>query len=246
VCYPARSGHSSGVPTVACDRASNRSVIPVRVVLVAVLSVFCLCVGAQTSPALGQPVARANGHGRAGNRRGVRRRVPARRTPAAAKSGACADADLMPNEEDVARVGAAVLCLVNRERVDDGEGPLEPNARLETAAQGHSEEMSVGDYFDHVGARGDTPLSRMRACGYIYSSQIGYEIGENLGLGILWLATPRAIVSAWMASPGHRGNILDPRYRDTAIGVAPQPPASLAHGEAGAVYTQDFGAMVTG
>jgi uncharacterized protein YkwD len=93
---------------------------------------------------------------------------------------------------------------------------------------------------------GDTPLSRVRHCGYIYSSQGGYEIGENIGWGTLWLATPRAMVSAWMASPGHRANILDGRYRDTAIGVSPHPLSSMARGQAGAVYTQDFGVIITG
>jgi uncharacterized protein YkwD len=83
----------------------------------------------------------------------------------------------------------------------------------------------------------------MRAAGYI-GPQAGYEIGENIGWGTLWLATPHAIVAAWMASPGHRANILEARFRDTGIGVSPHPPASLAHGQAGAVYTQDFGVIV--
>ncbi len=47
-----------------------------------------------------------------------------------------------------------------------------------------------------------------------------------------------------MASAGHRANILDPRYRETGIGVSPHPPASLAHGQAGATYTQDFGVII--
>ena len=62
--------------------------------------------------------------------------------------------------------------------------------------------------------------------------------------GTLWLATPQAIVNAWMASPGHRANILDAAYRETGVGVSPQPPASLAEGQAGAIYTQDFGTLV--
>ena len=64
----------------------------------------------------------------------------------------------------------------------------------------------------------------MRAVGYISSSRVGYEVGENIAWGTLYLATPRAIVAAWMASPGHRANILDARYRETGIGVSPHPP----------------------
>ena len=152
----------------------------------------------------------------------------------------------MPTEANLARIRAATVCLVNREREAHGEGPLQPNSLLQAAAQRHSEEMSLGDYFEHRGLRGGTPLSRMRASGYVYSSQIGFEIGENLAWGTLSLATPRAIVASWMASAWHRENILDGRYRDTAIGVSADPPASLAHGQAGAIYTQDFGVITTG
>jgi uncharacterized protein YkwD len=152
----------------------------------------------------------------------------------------------MPSEANLASIREATLCLVNREREVHGESPLQPNAKLEAAAQRHSEEMSVGDYFEHRGLRGGTPLSRMRSAGYIYGSQIGFEVGENLAWGTLWLATPRAIVASWMASAGHRENILDGHYRDTAIGVSADPPASLAHGHAGAIYTQDFGVITTG
>ena len=153
----------------------------------------------------------------------------------------CPGADLEPTETDLGSIRAATLCLVNRERAGHGERPLTPNERLERAAQGYTEGMSFGDYFEDVGPRGETPLSRMRAAGYISSSRIGYEVGENIAWGTLWEATPSAIVAAWMASPGHRANILDARFRDSAVGVSPQPPLSLAGGQAGAIYTQDFG-----
>ncbi len=166
--------------------------------------------------------------------------------PAASKSDSCPGASLTPNEENLETIRSATLCLVNRERAANGEGALQPNAQLQQAAQGHSEDMVDRDYFEHVSPGGDTPLSRMRAAGYIYSSQVGYEVGENIGWGTLWLATPDAIVAAWMASPGHRANILDAHFRDTAIGVSPHAPAALAHGQAGAIYTQDFGVIVAG
>jgi uncharacterized protein YkwD len=169
-----------------------------------------------------------------------------RPNPAAAKSDSCPGASLTPDEGNLETIRAATLCLVNRERAANGESALQPNAQLQQAAQGHSESMVQEDYFEHTSPNGDTPLSRMRAAGYIYSSQVGYEVGENIGWGTLWLATPDAIVAAWMASPGHRANILDAHFRDTAIGVSPHAPASLAHGQAGAIYTQDFGVIITG
>ncbi len=86
-------------------------------------------------------------------------------------------------------------------------------------------------------SRGCAPSATSRA------SRAGYEVGENIAWGTLSLATPRAIVAAWMASPAHRANILDANFRETGIGVTPRPPASLAHGQAGAIYTQDFGVI---
>ncbi|MGA2320705.1 MAG: CAP domain-containing protein [Solirubrobacteraceae bacterium] len=168
------------------------------------------------------------------------------RRSGAANAASCPDIDLIPSAENLERVREATLCLVNRERTANGENPLQLNARLEQAAQAHSESMGSGDYFEHVGPGGDTPLDRMRAAGYIYSSRIGYEIGENIGFGTLWEASPRAVVAAWMASPGHRANILDASFKDTAIGVCAHPPSSLAGGQQGAVYTQDFGVIITG
>ncbi len=143
-------------------------------------------------------------------------------------------------------IRAATLCLINQERADHGEAALAPNADLQQAAQAHTESMAFGDYFEHDGPQGDTPLSRMVSCGYIYSSQVGYEVGENIGWGTFDLGTPRAIVAAWMASPGHRANILDARFHDTAIGVSPHVPASLSQGQPGGIYTQDFGIIITG
>lgn len=176
------------------------------------------------------------------------RREVRRRTIAAAlrPAAACTDTTLQPSEANLDAVRAATLCLVNRERTSRGERALRDDPHLQRAAQGHSESMADNGYFEHVGPGGDTPVDRMRAAGYIYSSSIGYEVGENIAFGTLWEATPAAIVAAWMASPGHRENILDPNYRDTGVGIAPHVPAALGHGQAGALYTQDFGVIITG
>jgi uncharacterized protein YkwD len=162
-----------------------------------------------------------------------------------AKNGQCRDSGLSPGPSDVEAVRAATLCLVNRERGAHGEPALHWNNHLVKAAQAHTESMAFGNYFEHVGPGGETPLSRMRHDGYIYSSRLGYEVGENIGWGSLWLGTPKAVVAAWMASPGHRANILDRHFRDTGIGVSPHL-GSLAHGQSGGIYTQDFGVIVTG
>lgn len=162
------------------------------------------------------------------------------------KHRACQNTSLRPSSTNLKLIRAATLCLINRERRLHGEHPLRPNARMRRAAQAHSQSMAVGDYFQHASPSGQTPLARLRSVGYISSSHVGFEVGENIAWGTLSLATPRAIVASWMASPGHRANILDPRYRETGIGVSPHPPSSRAHGQAGAVYTQDFGVIVRG
>ena len=166
--------------------------------------------------------------------------------PASAAAASCANADLTPTSGNIEQVRAAVLCLINQERERHGEGALVASAKLAHAAQAHSRDMANEDYFSHIAPNGETPLQRMRASGYLPNSQDGYVVGENIAWGTMWLATPQSIVSAWMASPGHRANILDGAYRETGVGVEPRPPASLAEGQPGALYSQDFGVIIPG
>lgn len=136
-------------------------------------------------------------------------------------------------------VEAATLCLIDRERAAHGERPLSADERLTRAAEGHSRDMVARDYFEHDSPGGQTPLERIRASGFIPPGH-GFAVAENIAWGTMWLASPREIVQAWMASPGHRANILDPSLRHTGIGVAPGVPRSLGKGQHGGVYTQDF------
>jgi uncharacterized protein YkwD len=186
-------------------------------------------------------------HHRAAHRHTRRRatRRHATRSLVAGPGGVCQDAELRPTVQNLERIRAATVCLVNRERAAHGERPLSLNGHIQQAAQGHTESMVAGNYFEHIGPGGQTPLDRMRAAGYIYSSRIGYELGENIAWGSFRLGTPRAIVAAWMASPGHRANILDARFRDTGVGVSAQLPARAGRGASGGIYTQDFGVIIT-
>ena len=156
----------------------------------------------------------------------------------------CQYADLMPEPGDLPLIHSAVLCLVNKKRVEEGKTPLKLSGRLERAAEGHGRELVSEDYFQHVSPTGETPVDRIRTTGYIPGGQVGYVIGENLAWGTLGLAAPRAIVEAWIASPGHLANILEGSYRQTGIGVTPNTPAALGGGEPGATYVQEFGVIV--
>jgi uncharacterized protein YkwD len=156
----------------------------------------------------------------------------------------CQGTELTPQTGNLETVRAATFCLVNQERARHGEPPLQQNAQLEQAAQSHSDEMLVADYFEHVSPSGETPLQRVQATGYLPGPPAGYAIGENIAWGTLSLSTPSAIVNAWIASPEHEANILNPLFRDAAIGVAPAAPAALAQGQPGAVYAQEFGVVL--
>jgi uncharacterized protein YkwD len=156
----------------------------------------------------------------------------------------CQNTQLIPEPGNLALVRAAVLCLINTERAQNGREPLTPDAQLEQAAEGHGREMLSLNYFDHIAPSGLTPVQRIRTTGYIPNSEVGYVIGENLAWGTLTLATPQAIVNAWIASPEHLANILEGKYRDTGIDVEPEVPQALAEGVAGALYTQEFGVIV--
>jgi uncharacterized protein YkwD len=166
-------------------------------------------------------------------------------TIASVLSTPCQNTELMPEATNLAQIDAATLCLVNQERARNNELPLQLNAQLEQSSQLHSKDMVSEDYFSHIAPNGETPLQRIQATGYIPNSQVGYTIGENIAWGTLTLATPSAIVAAWIASPEHLANILGAEYRDTAVAVYPAAPASLAEGQPGAVYTQEFG-VITG
>jgi uncharacterized protein YkwD len=156
----------------------------------------------------------------------------------------CENTTLTPTEGDLQAVREATMCLVNRERAAHGEAPLRPNEDLQHAAQAHSENMAAAGYFEHDGPGGTSFLQRLKAAGYIYSSNLEYSVGENIAWGSLQDATPAAIVAAWMASPGHRANILNSSFRDVGIGIAARLPSALGAGQSGAMYTEDFGVVV--
>src|SRR5271155_7772 len=110
--------------------------------------------------------------------------LAAHRTHArSAHARVCHNTALLPTGHDLRLIRAATLCLINRERTAHGERPLRANHRLTRAAQAHSHNMAARDYFEHDGAGGPgggTPLTRLRASGYISSARVGFEVGENI------------------------------------------------------------------
>jgi hypothetical protein len=140
----------------------------------------------------------------------------------------------------VAVVAEATLCLLNGERADQGLAPLAPNDKLATAAAAHAQDLVAGSYFSHTGRDGSDVLDRIKRTGYIRDDR-AWRVGENLAWGTGALATPAAIVRAWMNSPGHRENLLNARYREIGVGVVPGNPARPDG--AGGTYATAFGVV---
>jgi uncharacterized protein YkwD len=157
-------------------------------------------------------------------------------------NASCVDTGLLPTRANSTRAEAATLCLVNVQRARHGRRSLRQNADLARSSARHSEDMVRHNYFDHVSPGGETPLARIRASAYL-PRRTTYQLGENIALGTMQLATPAAIVASWMRSPDHRANILNPNFRDSGVGIVAQAPKRYSSGEGGATYTQQFGVI---
>ena len=167
--------------------------------------------------------------------------VPA--TASAAATAPCADTRLTGTRDNIDRMRAATLCLVNAERVRRDLAPLAVNDHLTSAAQAYSAKMVRERFFAHVCPEGSTLRSRLRSAKYVNKSVQNYMLGENLGWGSGSLGTPRAIVRSWMRSSAHRDAILNSRFRDVGVGIAAGAPRRV-RGRA-ATYTIEFGYRVT-
>jgi uncharacterized protein YkwD len=117
-----------------------------------------------------------------------------------------------------------VLRLVNRVRADHVPDcpAVRLDDRLTAAAQDHSDDMSKYDYFSHTSRDGSTFVDRATAAGYPRPR------AENIAAG---QRTPADVMDAWMASKGHRANILLCDVRDMGLGLATE----------GWYWTQMFG-----
>ena len=158
--------------------------------------------------------------------------------PAAQASG-CAGANVLPALASVPTAKAATLCLLNGERAARGLRPLSANPALETAATAYSQAMVQQRFFDHVSPAGQTLDDRLAP--YVASARGDWQIGENLAWGEGPLATPAAIVQTWMASPGHRDNILKATYEEIGVGIVTGSPVGSLPAIS-ATYTTEFGA----
>jgi uncharacterized protein YkwD len=149
----------------------------------------------------------------------------------------CAGSWLRPEAGNVAQVRAATLCLINAQRARHSLAPLTENPMLQRAAELHSLDMAARDYFEHETPDGVHPDARIVRQGYP-----PILVGENLAWGELAKSAPASVVEMWMQSPGHRRNILEPKYREIGIGMAYDAPEPQPRHKQSAIYTTTFGA----
>jgi uncharacterized protein YkwD len=129
---------------------------------------------------------------------------------------------------------------LNAQRRRHHEGALRFNRKLALAAVRHARDMVDHRYFSHDAPSGQNFVQRIMRTNYVPGSA-SWFLGENLAWGSRERSTPRQIVRAWMASPGHRRNILTGGFREIGIAVvAGAPAAGVAQA---ATYATEFGAI---
>jgi uncharacterized protein YkwD len=107
---------------------------------------------------------------------------------------------------------AVVIDLTNGEREDNNAVELVRNTVLDTAAAAKAQHMADNEYFAHFAPDGTTPWEFFQDEGYVYA-----HAGENLAIHF---TDSSEVVEAWMLSPAHRKNIVDPKFREIGVGTA--------------------------
>jgi uncharacterized protein YkwD len=147
--------------------------------------------------------------------------------------------DLLPvtanqSGEVTALTVTGIVSSTNKQRAKQGLPFLSLDTKLSAAAELKLQDMFQNQYFEHVSPSGETVSDVVKRAEYEY-----IVVGENLALGIF--GGDEQVVSAWMASPGHRKNILDTRYQDIGIAVG----RGIYQGRQQWLIVQHFGKPIT-
>ena len=100
--------------------------------------------------------------------------------------------------------------LLNAERDGARVTRVTEDSRLTAAARAHAQDMVDKNYLSHVAQNGTTVGDRALAVGYDWNF-----IAENIARGY---RTNAEVVDAWMKSPSHAVNMVDPRAEDFGLG----------------------------
>lgn len=116
----------------------------------------------------------------------------------------------------LANLGAilpSILILkTNEERSNQNLSELVENETLNQAAQLKAENMAKNSYFSHKDKEGNSPWYYLDLVGYDYA-----VAGENLAVNF---KESLEVHNAWMKSPTHMANIIQPRFTEIGIGTA--------------------------
>ena len=133
--------------------------------------------------------------------------------------------------------GQRVLDLVNQaratprycgDRAFKAARPLRWNALLAKSSRRHAEDMAEHNYFSHSGRDGSNPAERVKRAGYGYRAT-----GENIAAG---QDNPEDAVAAWIKSPGHCANLMNPMFTEMGVAFAVDRKSKM-----GVYWTQAFG-----
>lgn len=106
----------------------------------------------------------------------------------------------------------AIVARTNQLRAEAGLSPLNIDAQLTLSATNKANDMATRGYFDHGNPDGYRMAYWINGAGYTYSLA-----GENLAKGFSDLDR---LMNAWIASPSHYKNLVEPKFTDIGIGMA--------------------------
>lgn len=111
-----------------------------------------------------------------------------------------------------------VFDLVNRQRAAAGLPRLAWDEDAARAARAHSARMKERGFFAHEDPERGGVARRATAAGIGWTA-----VAENIYSSKGYPRPADAAVAAWMKSPAHRRNALNPRYTRTGVGVVTAP-----------------------
>lgn len=113
----------------------------------------------------------------------------------------------------------AIAEETNQARAKGGMPPLQVHPALERAAQRFSEELASREVVEHESLDPERREPKQRV---LQEGVRGRWVGENAASqpSCLGDSLGVAVVKAWLDSPGHRDNILRPRYQYLGVGLA--------------------------
>jgi len=108
-------------------------------------------------------------------------------------------------------IAAECVQMVNQQRAAAGMGAVTSHPALQKAAELHSADQAKRNKMTHTGANGSNAGWRISAQGYNWATW-----GENVAAG---QGDCTSVMGAWMASAGHRANILNPAFISIGMGA---------------------------